>query len=358
MEIAYDCIVTGAPPDNSADSLDLRLPPPKVDAIHRALLSGLLGNIATRSTSKETPNEYAAARGAKVSIFPGSGQFKRKPAWFMAGEIAETTKIYARSIAPIQPQCAERLGAHLVQRIYTEPHFQDPPNPSGYVVAFEKVTLFGLTLVPRRSVHYGPIDPDVSRQLFITALVLGEYRSAGAFDAHNRKLIDEIRTLEAKRRRRDLLVDEQTLYDFYDRRIPPGIYNGPLFEKWRQHVERGRPTLLFLHRRDLLRHEVEENKADFPDTIDVAGAVLSLSYVFDPSDPADGVTVMLPLALLNQVPAERFEWLVPGLLHEKVIALMKTMPKALRVRFVPVPTHAEQAVKVLGSALSLASLHD
>jgi ATP-dependent helicase HrpA len=246
------------------------------------------------------------------------------------------------------------LGEHLVQRTYSEPSWQAQ---MAHVSAFERVTLWGLVLVARRSVHYGPIDPEVSRQLFIYhALVLGEFRTNGDFFAHNRKLIEEIRTLEAKRRQRDLLVEDQAIYDFFDRRIPPGIFNGPLFEKWRQHVERGRPTLLFLQRRDLLKHEVEENKADYPDTIQVGGLTLPLTYAFDPSDPADGVTVTIPLAALNQVPAEQFEWLVPGLLREKVISLMKTMPKALRVKFVPVPEHAEKALAAL--RLSPPSLHD
>ena len=332
------------------NTLDLKLSPQKSDAIHRALLSGLLGNIATRTDA----HEYTAARGAKCNIFPGSSQFKRRPGWIMAAELVETTKLYARTVAPIHPQWAERLGEHLVQRTYSEPGWQAQ---TAHVSAFERVTLWGLVLVARRSVHYGPIDPEVSRQLFIYhALVLGEFRSNGEFFAHNRKLVEEIRTLEAKRRQRDLLVEDQVIYDFFDRRIPPGIFNGPLFEKWREHVERGRPTLLFLQRRDLLQHEVEENKADYPDTVQAGGLTLPLSYVFDPANPDDGVTVTIPLAALNQVPADQFEWLVPGLLREKIISLMKTMPKALRVKFVPVPEHADQALAAL--RLSDPSLHD
>jgi ATP-dependent helicase HrpA len=334
----------------STNTLELKLAPQKVEAIHRALLSGLLSNIATRTDA----HEYTAARNVKCNIHPGSGLFKRRPGWFMAAELVETTKLYARTVAPIQPQWAEKLASHLVQRTYSEPHWQPQ---TAHVSAFERVTLWGLILAPRRSVHYGPIDPAVSRQLFIYhALVLGEYRTNGEFFAHNRRLIEEIRTLEAKQRQRDLLVSDQAIYDFFDKRIPPGIYNGPLFEKWRQHTERGRPTLLFLHRRDLLTHEVTENKADYPDTIDAGGLTLPLQYIFDPSDPNDGVTVTIPLAALNQVPAERFEWLVPGLLREKVVALMKSMPKALRVKFVPVPQHADEAIAAL--RLSAPSLLD
>ncbi len=325
----------------STNTLELKLAPQKADAIHRALLSGLLSNIATRTDA----HEYTAARNVKTNIHPGSGLFKRRPGWIMAAELVETTRLYARTVAPIQPQWVEKLASHLVQRTYSEPHWQPQ---TAHVSAFERVTLWGLVLTARRSVHYGPIDPEVSRQLFIYhALVLGEYRSGGEFFAHNRRLIEEIRTLEAKQRQRDLLVSDQAIYDFFDKRIPPGIYNGPLFEKWRQHTERGRPTLLFLHRRDLLAHEVTENKADYPDTIEVPGLTVPVQYVFDPGDPNDGVTVTIPLAALNQVPAERFEWLVPGLLREKVIALMKSMPKALRVRFVPVPEHADRAIAAL-----------
>ena len=332
------------------EEIPLALSPQKVDAIHRSLLSGLLGNVAMRTEA----TEYTAARGAKASIFPGSGLFRRKPPWIMAAELVETTKLYARTVAPVHPHWVERLGEHLVKRTYSEPHWQPQ---TAHVAAFEKVTLYGLTLVPRRSVHYGPIDPEVSRQLFIYhALVLGEYRSTAEFFVHNRQLIEEIRLLEAKQRRRDLLVDDDTIYGFFDRRIPPGIFNGPLLEKWRQHVERGRPTLLLLQPRDLLRHEVQDNKADYPDTLNVNGLSLPLTYVFDPADPDDGVTATVPLAALNQLPPEPFEWLVPGLLREKVVSLMKTMPKPLRVKFVPVPEHAEQAIQ--GLTFGHGSLYD
>jgi ATP-dependent helicase HrpA len=335
------------------EEIPLSLSPRKIEAIHRSLLSGLLGNIATRSTEPGS-SEYLAARGAKAAIFPGSALFKRRPAWIMSAELVETTRLYARTVAPIQPQWAERLAEHLVKRAYSEPHWQPQ---SSHVVAFERVTLYGLTLIARRSVHYGPIDPEVSRQLFIYhALVLGEYRTSAPFFAHNRKLIDDILALEAKLRRRDLLVEDQVIYEFFDRRIPQGIYNGPLFEKWRQHTERGRPTLLYLNRADLLRQPIDVNPLDYPNSIDVAGMMIPLSYIFDPSSDMDGVTTTIPLAALNQIPAGRFEWLVPGRLREKVIALMKTMPKPLRVKFVPVPEHADQVMKTL--SFGQGSLHE
>jgi ATP-dependent helicase HrpA len=320
------------------------LSPKHIDAIHRALLAGLLGNVGVRSEA----HEYLGGGGKKFSIFPGSGLFKRKPAWIMAAEIVETTKLYARTVAAIQPQWIERLAQHLVKRTYTEPHWQPQ---SAHVAAFEKVTLYGLPIVARRTVHFGPIDPPAARQLFIHhALVLGEWRSSAEFFQNNRQLVAEIRSLEAKRRQRDLLVDDQVIYDFYDKRIPHDIYNGPLFEKWRLYGERGRPTLLFMQRRDLMQREVEDNKHDYPDALHLNGIKLPLTYAFDPSDPDDGVTVTVPLAALNQLPSEPFEWLVPGLLREKVISLMKTMPKSLRVKFVPIPESANAALNALDPA--------
>jgi ATP-dependent helicase HrpA len=299
-------------------------------------------------------HEYTGTRGIRFSIFPGSALFKRKPSWIMAAELVETTKLYARTVAQIQPQWIERIASHLVKRTYTEPQWQAQ---SGHVVAFERVTLYGLPIIPRRTVHYGPIEPEISRQLFIYhALVLRDWKSSADFFVNNRNLIEEIQRIEAKQRQRDLLVEDQRIYDFYDRRIPRDITNGPQFDRWRHDVEKNRPTLLFMHRRDVLTREVEENKQDYPDELRIGDLALSLSYVFDPSDPADGVTVTVPLAALNQLPAEPFEWLVPGLLREKVIALMKSMDKPLRVKFVPVPEQADRALTMLRR--DAPSLHD
>ncbi len=314
------------------------LSPKHLDAIHRSLLTGLLSNVGTRTEA----HEYLGARGIKFNIFPGSALFKRKPAWVMAAELVETTKLYARAVATIQPHWIERAAAHLVKRTYTEPHWQ---RLSGHVAAFEKVTLFGLPIVPRRTIHYGPIAPEISRQMFIYhALVLRDWKSGAEFFVHNTKLIDDIKLLETKRRNRDLMVEDRRIYDFYDKRISRDVYNAPLFEKWRLETEKHRPGLLFLHRRDVLLHEVEDNKREYPDTLQVGGVTIPLTYVFDPSNKEDGVTASIPLALLNQLPDGPFEWLVPGLLREKVIALMKSMPKALRVKFVPVPEHADRAI--------------
>src|SRR5437588_5610293 len=223
----------------------------KFDAIHRALLAGLLGNVGLKGET----HEYQGARGSKFAIFPGSGLFKSNPKWVVAAELVETTKLYARIVAKVQPEWIERIGEHLVKRTHTDPRWQPE---RGHVVATEKVTLYGLVLVPQRTVHYGPINPKESREIFIrAALVEGDWRTEAPFFRHNRRLVEEVQALEAKARRRDVMVDQQVIYDFYDRRIPAGIYNVPLFEKWRREVEKLNPKLLHMSRRDLMRHAAD-----------------------------------------------------------------------------------------------------
>ncbi|HEV8604533.1 MAG TPA: DUF3418 domain-containing protein [Tepidisphaeraceae bacterium] len=319
----------------------------RYEAIHRAVLSGLLSNIGHREPKNE-PHEYSGARGTRFHIFPGSALFKMEPPWVMAGEIVETTRVYARTVARIQPEWVERLGEHLLKRTYFEPHWNEH---TAHVVAYEKVSLYGLVLIPQRSVHYGPIDPKISREIFIThALVQGEYPAAAnaGFFRHNARLIDEIEKLEAKSRQRDVLVSPQARYDFYDARIPAGIYNGPLFERWRKQVERHDSKILFMNRRDLMAHSASAVTAEmFPDAMVMGTQRIGLEYHLEPGHPADGVTATIPLPILNQIPAERFEWLVPGLLREKLTALIKSLPKDLRVNFVPAPDFAEGALAVL-----------
>jgi ATP-dependent helicase HrpA len=319
--------------------------PLRYDAIHRALLAGLLANIGTKTDRFE----YTGARNTKFNLFPGSGLFNSKPQWVMAAELVETTRLYARTAARIRPEWAERLGEHLVKRTYSDPHWN---RQTAHVVAYEKVTLYGLTLVPRRAVHFGPIDPKQARAIFIqSALVDGDYDTTAPYFRHNQKLVDEINTLEAKRRSRDVMVDEKVRFDFYDARIPAGIHNGPAFEKWRRATEPANPRLLYMSRRDLMLHAAAETTADlFPDVISSNGVTVPLSYHFEPGHPADGVTARIPLAALNQVKAERFEWLVPGMLREKVTALIKSLPKPLRVNFVPAPDWAEKACAKLDPA--------
>ena len=319
-------------------SFNKRLDPAKYDAVHRALLAGLLSNVGYKSDG----HEYTGARGTKFFIFPGSALFKAKPQWVTSAELVETTRLYARTVAAIRVEWVERIAEHLVKRTYADPHW----NPqTGHVVAYEKVTLYGMTIVPKRTVHYGPIDPKLSREIFIKgALVEGDSNITAPFLRHNQRLVDEITTLEAKTRQRGLLVTEDVRYDFYDARIPAGIHNVPAFEKWRRQAEQQNPKLLHMTRRDLLAGTADVTQDLFPDSMQIDRLRLALEYHFEPGHPADGVTVAIPLAALNQVPAERFEWVVPGLLKEKVIALIKSLPKPLRVQFIPAPDVAQNAL--------------
>ncbi len=324
------------------------------EAIHRALLAGLLGNIALKDereqkgpAKKRKPLvEYLGARNIKLAIFPGSSLAKRAPKWIMAGELVETSRLFARDVAAIDPAWLEGLARHLVKRTYLEPHWEKKP---AQVSAFEQVTLYGLLIVPRRRVNYGPIDPQLSRELFIRhALVEGEYRTDAPFFAHNRELLDEVALLEAKSRRRDILVDEETLFAFYDERLPTEIYSGKAFEKWRRQAERENPRLLYLDRESLMQHEAAGITGKrFPEQFDYNGLPLPLEYHFEPGHPADGVTVQLPLAMLAQLKSAPFEWLVPGLLKDKLIAMIKALPKAQRRNFVPAVNYAEAALEAM-----------
>ena len=239
----------------------------------------------------------------------------------------------------MRPEWIERAAGHLVHRTYTEPHWQ---RQTAHVVAHEKVTLYGMVLVPRRLVHFGPIDPVQSRRIFIdNALVDGDFRTDADWYKHNRELIRHVEMLEAKARHQDLLADIAAQFSFYDTRVPPDVYNGPLFETWRKHAERGRPTVLFMHLRDLLKKPADEITPQmYPDSIEIGDMTLPLVYRFEPGHPADGVTVRVPLAGLNQLREEAFEWLIPGWLEEKILALIRSLPKALRTNFIPAPEFA------------------
>jgi len=328
---------------------DLEPPPPteptRYASIHRAVLAGLLGNLGVR----EEGNEYAGARGRKFSIFPGSGLYKRRPPWVMAGELVETTKLYARTVARIDPAWIEQVAEHLVQRTYSEPRWVAE---HAHVRADEKVALFGLTIVPKRPVHYGPINPEVSRRIFIEhALVAGEYRTNARYAQHNRRLVEEVLELEAKSRERGLLASEAIRFAFFDARVPATVFNGPTFERWRREAERRDEHLLFMRREDLIVRDIEYVTAEaFPKALTIAGASFPLEYRLDPGDPSDGVTVTVPLAALNQLPPERFDWLVPGLLRPKIDVLIRSLPKHLRTEFIPVADFAHQAAARLRPA--------
>jgi ATP-dependent helicase HrpA len=305
-------------------------------------LAGLLGNVGLRGEERD----YAGSHGKKFHIFPGSGLAKKGPKWIMAAELVETARVFARTVAEIQPAWVEQAAAHLVKRHHSDPHWE---RRAARVAAFESVTLYGLTLVQRRKVNYGPIAPAESRELFIRrALVEGDYDTRAEFFQHNRGLLQEVQDMEDKVRRRDLLVDEETLFAFYDGLVPEGVYDGPRFERWRRDAEADQPRLLYLTRDKLLREGADTGGLEqFPDHLRLDGMVLPLEYRFEPGHSADGVTAVVPLAALNQLAPEPLEWLVPGLLRDKLVALIKGLPKALRRNFVPAPDFADACLPVL-----------
>ncbi|MBH8580984.1 ATP-dependent RNA helicase HrpA [Bisbaumannia pacifica] len=310
--------------------------------LHQALLSGLLSNLGQLTENRE----YLGARNRKFMIHPGSGLAKKSPKWVMAAELVETSRLFARQAARIEPQWIEPLAGHLVKRSYSEPHWE---MKRAQVVAFEQVTLFGLPIVNRRRVHYGPIAPVEARELFIRrALVEGEFRTRGDFFAHNRALIEEVEELEDRARKRDILVDEEALFAFYDARLPEEIVNGKGFEHWRKQAEAEDPEILKFDKSALMAREAEEvTAAQYPDQLSLNGVSYPLSYHFQPGAEDDGVTLTVPAAMLAQLPAARLDWLVPGLLREKCIALLKGLPKAIRRQVVPIPDWVDAALERL-----------
>ncbi|WP_448216514.1 ATP-dependent RNA helicase HrpA [Endozoicomonas sp. 2B-B] len=308
--------------------------------IHKSLLAGLLSHLG----SKDDDADYMGARNRRFYVFPSSTLYKRKPKWLMTAELVETSRLYARTNAKVEPQWIEPLAGHLIKRNYFEPHWE---KKRAQVVAFEQVTLYGLIIVGRRRVGYGAIDPVVSREIFIReALVEGHYHSQGKFQSHNLSLIQEVDELEAKSRRRDILVDPETLYQFYDEKLPANLHNGAGFEKWRKEAEKQDALLLYLTKEYLMRHdadEVTENK--YPDLFRWEGLELPLSYHFEPGALDDGVTLTLPVQALRLLPKHRLEWLVPGMLYDKCVALVRALPKAVRKNFVPVPDYVRGAME-------------
>jgi len=309
-------------------------------AIHRALLTGLLGNVAMRRDARS----HLGARNLQLQVHPGSALAKKPPKWLVAAELVETTRLFARTVARIEPAWVEAVAGHLLKRSYSEPHWE---RRAARVAAFERATLYGLPVVARRKVNYGPIDPVAARELFIrAALVDGNFQTRGGFLAHNRALLEEVQGLEHKARRRDIVVDEDTLYAFYDQRLPADIYEGVRFERWRKQAEAEDPRLLYLSREELLREDARPVSGErFPDILLAGGVALALHYRFEPGHPEDGVTVDAPLPLLNQLSAANLDWLVPGLLMDKAVALIKSLPKSLRRNFVPAPDFAAAALE-------------
>ncbi len=317
-------------------NLRLNPSPGTFEQIHRALLTGLIGNVGVKTEE----GHYQGAREIKFHIHPASVLHKKGAKWVMAAELTETGKLYARSVAKIEPEWVEKVGAHLIKRHYFDPHWE---KNSAQVVAYERTTLYGLTLTPRRRVHYGSIDPKKSREIFIRGALVGgelagEYDSRAPFFLHNKKLLEDIRELEHKSRRQDVLVDEEKMFAFFDARLPPDIVNGQGFEKWRREAEQQNPKLLFMSRDDLMRHGAEGVTEElFPKTLSVGEVACKLAYRFEPGHPLDGVTLTVPLHLLNRVDENRCDWLVPGMIRDKVTALVKSLPKKLRSACVPVP---------------------
>ncbi len=306
--------------------------PADYGTLHRALLSGLLGHLGL----KDEDAWYQGARGARFLIHPSSSLHARGPKWIVAAERLETTRPYGRICAHIQPEWAEAAAAHLLSRSYSEPHWQ---SRRGQVGAYERVTLYGLPLVARRRVNYGPVNPAEAREIFIReGLVARDFETRAPFYRHNLELVEYLEHLEAKSRRRGILVDEETQFAFYDERIPPGIYSAPRFHRWLRKASQGRPRLLHMRMADLLRSDAGEVSEDaFPDRLLVGDTPLPLEYHFDPGHGADGVTLAVPLALVNQVSPEATQWLVPGLLEELLTHLLKALPKARRRALVPIP---------------------
>lgn len=316
--------------------------PGDYELIHQSLLSGLLGQIAFRSENRE----YTGARQIKLALFPGSSLYKKPPKWIVAGELVETSRLYARVVAVIEPEWVEPLARNLCKYSYLEPHWQ---RNSGRVMAYEQVSLYGLVLVARRLVDYSKVNSAEAREIFIrSGLVVGEAKIKAPFLAHNQRLVREIEQLEFKQRRRDVLVDEEVIFSFYDRLIPESINSVQGFDKWRKDAETANKRLLYLEKAALMQREEDEvGELQYPDYLIVNGTPYRLKYYFEPGHVRDGVTIQIPLGALNQLSSERLEWLVPGLLKEKITWFFKSLPKSLRKSLVPVPNSVDACLEDL-----------
>ncbi len=318
--------------------------PATPEAIHRALLAGLLGNLGFKALDDPA---YAGTHQTKFTIHPGSSLAKKAPRWIMAAELVDTGRLYARTVARIEPDWIERAAAHLIQRSWSEPSWS---KRAGQAVAHERGVLYGLTIYAQRRVNYGPKDPALAREIMIReALVGGDWDSKLPFFVHNRQLIAEIEKLEHKIRRPDLLVDERFLYDWYDAKIPAEVWSAQALEQWWRRASKDDPKVLFLSREAMLRKDAGEIGSEaFPRQLAMAGIAFDLDYRFEPGAADDGVTMTVPIAALNQVDAERAEWLVPGMLRDKVQALLKSLPQKYRRHLVPLPQSAADFVERKG----------
>jgi ATP-dependent helicase HrpA len=313
--------------------------PATYEQIHKSLLTGLLGNIGCKGVEREP--YYLGPREIKFFIAANSVLAKKGSKWVVAAEIVETTKLFARCVARIEPEWLEEVGAHLIKRHYYDAHWE---KKAAQVAAWERSTLYGLVINPKKRVHYGPMNPTESREVFIReALVNGEFNTQAPFFTHNQKLIADIEALEHKARRPDVLVDDELIFAFYEARISAGIHNGASFEHWRKEAEREQAKLLYLKKDDLMRHEAAGITTDqFPPQMLMNNVSYALAYNFAPGKSDDGVTLTVPQALLNQVSAVRCEYLVPGVLAEKIVQLVKSLPQKMRRHCVPVPEFAAE----------------
>jgi ATP-dependent helicase HrpA len=335
-----------------AKSLGIAVPEPKSDddaadpvRVHQSLLAGLLSHLGLKNAGVEGgkdagKNEYLGARSAKFAVFPGSALFRKPPRWIMSAELVETSRLWARVNAKIEPEWVEPLAEHLVKRTYSEPHWE---KDQAAVMAYEKVTLYGVPLVAQRKVNYGRIDPEVSRELFIrNALVEGDWRTHHQFFHDNRKLLGEVEELEHRARRRDILVDDETLYDFYDRKLPEHVVSGAHFDSWWKQQRREEPELLNFEHSMLINEGAEAvTKADYPDSWRQGALKFRVTYQFEPGADADGVTVHIPLQVLNQAVPDGFDWQIPGLREQVVTELIRSLPKPIRRHYVPAPNYAK-----------------
>ncbi|WP_072669171.1 ATP-dependent RNA helicase HrpA [Vibrio injenensis] len=311
--------------------------PANYDRLHSAILVGLLSHIGSKDAEK---NEYQGARNARFNIFPASGLFKKQPKWVMSAELVETSKLWARIVAKIQPEWIEPLAKHLIKRSYSEPHWS---KKSAAVMAYEKVTLYGVPIVAKRAVNYGAIDVPLSREIFIrSALVEGDWQTKHAFFKQNRALLLEVEELEHKSRRRDILVDDEELFQFYDQRVGAEVVSGRHFDAWWKKASRDNPDLLSFEKEMLVKGDASHiTELDYPNFWHQNGIKLKLSYQFEPGIDSDGVTVHIPLPILNQIEPQGFDWQIPGLRHQLVVSLIKSLPKTLRKNFVPAPNYAD-----------------
>ncbi|HFG2071149.1 TPA: ATP-dependent RNA helicase HrpA [Vibrio cholerae] len=311
--------------------------PGSYHAVHSAILVGLLSHIGMKDQEK---NEYHGARNARFNIFPASGLFKKQPKWVMSAELVETSKLWARVVAKIEPDWIEPLAKHLIKRSYSEPHWS---KKNAAVMAYEKVMLYGIPIVPKRLVNYGTIDPVLSREIFIrSALVEGDWETKHAFFKQNRALLAEVEELEHKSRRRDILVDDEELFQFYDQRVGTEVVSGRHFDTWWKTASRKTPDLLSFEKEMLFKGDASHiTDLDYPNFWHQGNLKLKLSYQFEPGENSDGVTVHIPLPILNQVESHGFDWQIPGLRHELVVSLIKSLPKTLRKNFVPAPNYAD-----------------